>query len=320
MSLSYECRQLIDSRDVDETGFCKASALLGHMQEAATQAAEGSAFGRDALLHSRNAFWMLTRIFFRLRRPLGWEEEITLRTWHRGGRGAVLYRDFDLLAGDGPVGEVVSAWVLADVDSRRLLRLADIPELQGTEGENCKTRKLTKLRRPAELVLAERRPMHYSDTDINGHVNNTRYADFACDAVGMPRPGQFFRSCGWDTWLSAGLGRCWRFPPAERRTGPLCWGATQRGRLGLKQSLCSGHFPSIRAVFNCCLLFWNAVRPFGFTLIRHGFAVPPSPVRGKARTLALTPLHSSIGRRSDKPSPLTGEGGWPQARRMRVKG
>ena len=191
MSLSYECRQLIDSRDVDETGFCKASALLGHMQEAATQAAEGSAFGRDALLHSRNAFWMLTRIFFRLRRPLGWEEEITLRTWHRGGRGAVLYRDFDLLAEDGPVGEVVSAWVLADVDSRRLLRLADIPELQGTEGENCKTRKLTKLRRPAELVLAESRPMHYSDTDINGHVNNTRYADFACDAVGMPRPGQF---------------------------------------------------------------------------------------------------------------------------------
>lgn len=89
------------------------------------------------------------------------------------------------------MGEVVSAWVLADVDSRRLLRLADIPELQGTEGENCKTRKLTKLRRPAELVLAERRPMHYSDTDINGHVNNTRYADFACDAVGMPRPGQF---------------------------------------------------------------------------------------------------------------------------------
>ena len=27
--------------------------------------------------------------------------------------------------------------------------------------------------------------MRYSDTDMNGHVNNTRYADFACDAVGM---------------------------------------------------------------------------------------------------------------------------------------
>ena len=31
----------------------------------------------------------------------------------------------------------------------------------------------------------------------------------------------------------------------------------------------------------------KVVQSFGFTLIRHGFAVPPSPVRGKARTLAL---------------------------------
>ena len=32
--------------------------------------------------------------------------------------------------------------------------------------------------------------MGYSDTDINGHVNNTRYADFVCDALrleGLPR-------------------------------------------------------------------------------------------------------------------------------------
>ena len=29
--------------------------------------------------------------------------------------------------------------------------------------------------------------MRYSDTDINGHVNNTRYADFACDTVRFDR-------------------------------------------------------------------------------------------------------------------------------------
>ena len=35
--------------------------------------------------------------------------------------------------------------------------------------------------------------MHYSDTDVNGHVNNTRYADFACDAVELDKlpPEQF---------------------------------------------------------------------------------------------------------------------------------
>ena len=39
--------------------------------------------------------------------------------------------------------------------------------------------------------------------------------------------------------------------------------------------------------------------------------VPPSPVRGKARTLAVTQLHSSLDRRTDKPSPLAGEGRLP---------
>lgn len=191
MSLEYECRQTIDSRDVDGTGCCRASALLGHMQEAATQAGETSTFGRKIILEQYHAFWMLTRIFFRLQRPLRWGEELTIRTWHRGGRAAMLYRDFDLLVGDAPVGEGVSAWVLADQDSRRLLRLGDIPELRGTEGARCKTLKLSKLKRPEGLALAERRPMRYSDTDINNHVNNTRYADFACDTIGMPREGQF---------------------------------------------------------------------------------------------------------------------------------
>lgn len=191
MSLHYECKQTIDSRDVDGTSCCKASALLGHMQEAATQAAEVSTFGRKALMDRYHAFWMLTRIWLRLDRPLYWGEELTIRTWHRGGKTAVLYRDFDLLVGDEPVGEGVSAWVLADVASRRLLRLGDVPELQGTEGGNCKSVKLSKLKKPELLTVVERRPMRYSDTDINGHVNNTRYADFACDAAEMPRTGQF---------------------------------------------------------------------------------------------------------------------------------
>ena len=46
-----------------------------------------------------------------------------------------------------------------------------------------------------------------------------------------------------------------------------------------------------------------------FTLIRLACGQPPSPIRGKAPTLALAPLHSSLDRRSDKPSPLAGEGG-----------
>ena len=53
----------------------------------------------------------------------------------------------------------------------------------------------------------------------------------------------------------------------------------------------------------------NSEQPFGFTLIRLACGQPPSPIRGKARTLAVTQLRSSIDRRIEKLSLLVGEGG-----------
>lgn len=186
--LYYDHHVAIDSRDVDGNGHCRPSALLGHLQEAATLAAETGGFGRDRLLQECDGFWMLARMWFRLARPLHWDEKLTVRTWHRGGKGAVMYRDFDLWCGDEYVGEAVSGWVLADLHTRKLLRLGAISALEATDGGDlCKDILLSKIRMPGELVKEDERLMRYSDTDINGHVNNTRYADFACDTLGMER-------------------------------------------------------------------------------------------------------------------------------------
>ena len=190
MSLSYEMTLPIDSRDVDGNGYCKASALLGHIQEAATQAAEHGGFGRAMTTDGYHAFWMLTRVWYQLRRPLQWEEPLTIRTWHRGDKGATMYRDYDLFVRGEQVGECVSAWVLASLDSRQLIRLGTVRELDGTSGGAlCKAKKLSKLRLPQDMAQADRRKLRYSDTDLNGHVNNTRYADFACDALEMEKLG-----------------------------------------------------------------------------------------------------------------------------------
>ena len=184
MSVWYEYKTNIDTRDVDGRSLCRPSALLGYLQEAATLAAETRGFGRDVLMARYGAFWMLARIWYRLDRPLRWGETLTVHTWHRGGRGASMYRDFDLFVDGKAVGEAVSVWVLVQGEDRKMLRLSQIPELEGTQGgERNKDKLLTKLRIPGDMELAERRLMHYSDTDINGHVNNTRYADFACDAI-----------------------------------------------------------------------------------------------------------------------------------------
>ncbi|MBE6957183.1 MAG: acyl-ACP thioesterase [Ruminococcaceae bacterium] len=194
MSVWFEYKTVIDTRDVDGRGHCRPSALLGHLQEAATLAAEDMGFGRDLLMERYGAFWMLARLWYRLERPLRWGEELTIHTWHRGGKGVSSYRDFDLYVNGEYVGEAVSVWVLAQMQDRRMLRMSQIPELEGTQGgERSKARLLSKLRLPEQMELVERRLMHYSDTDINDHVNNTRYADFACDAIRVDRlPGDVF--------------------------------------------------------------------------------------------------------------------------------
>ena len=86
------------------------------------------------------------------------------------------------------MGEGVSAWVLANADSHKLMRLNSVTEMAETHGGLlCKEKNLSKLKSPEGVKELEKRIMRYSDTDINGHVNNTRYADFACDALRMDK-------------------------------------------------------------------------------------------------------------------------------------
>lgn len=186
----YEGSYLVDSRDVDQWYHCRPSGLLGILQEAAVSAACALHASREEMLEKYNLFWMMARLWYRLERPLMWGERVTVRTWHRGGKGVSTYRDFDLLVDGRPVGEAVSLWVVADVQTHRLGRLSGIEEFQGTDGgELCKKKLLSHLRLPQGMELADRRGMHYSDTDVNGHVNNVRYADFICDALHMERLG-----------------------------------------------------------------------------------------------------------------------------------
>ncbi len=147
--------------------------------------------------------------------PLRWEDEITIRTWHRGGKSAIMYRDYDLFVNGQPVGEAVSLGA-GQRGPYRLLRLGALPSPSwtGTGGGSC-ARPNPLQAAPARrrrMEPADRRRMHYSDTDINGHVNNTRYADFACDAVEMEdlEPGPVpVPSCRSAIWPSAAPGMSW---------------------------------------------------------------------------------------------------------------
>lgn len=176
----------IDTRAIDPLGHCRPSALLGYLQEGATVAAAQIHATREEMMEKYGVFWMLARVWYELSEPLLWDDRLDIRTWHRGGKGATFYRDFDLYRNGKQVGQAVSAWVLADLKTHKLNRVDRFKELvEESGGELCKDILLRKIQPPDQMDLVEARRLHYSDADINGHVNNNRYADFMCDALDL---------------------------------------------------------------------------------------------------------------------------------------
>lgn len=197
MGTFYEGQFRVDSRDVDLFNQCRPSALLGILQEAATQAALALGASGPEVLAKYNCLWMVTRSWVELDAPLRWNDLVDVKTWHRGASGASSYRDFDLFRDGKAVGQGSTLWVMVDADSRKLFRMKELAEFQGTDGgELCKNVKLHRIPMPEEFDNRVRRDLRYSDTDINGHVNNIHYADFACDSLHLEElgRGKFVRS------------------------------------------------------------------------------------------------------------------------------
>ena len=197
MSTVYEMDYRVDSRDVDLFNQCRPSAVLGFLQEAATRAALELGVAGPQIKEKYNCLWMVTRNWVELDAPLRWNDLIHVKTWHRGASGASSYRDFDLSRDGKPIGQGTSVWVMVDTDAHRLFRMKELVEFQGTDGGALN--KSVRLRRPAMPEAFDgraRRELGYSDTDINGHVNNAHYADFACDSLHLERlgRGKFVRS------------------------------------------------------------------------------------------------------------------------------
>ncbi len=182
----YEKEILVNSRDVDGAGECKASALLAYMQDVSAEHTTLCGCGRKELLARYHVFWMLTRVQLRLERPIRWLEKLTVRTGHRAARGMLLFRDYEFWTGEELAGSACALWVLPDLTTRRLLNTATtpLPELNAAAGGlTPRIRSLPALHAPENLSHLEERLIRYSDTDVNGHVNNTKYADFVCDAL-----------------------------------------------------------------------------------------------------------------------------------------
>ena len=179
----------VSSTETDLNDQMRPAAVLSRFQELGTQHASILNMDRDYLVRNYHACWLLARVWYQLYRPLHEGEEVTVHTWCRGAGGLIVYRDYDIYVGEEYVGEGVAAWVIADLDTRTMLRPGSVENIAIYEPpKSVKEKQLRLIRTPKERVKIYDRTVRLSDLDINGHMNNTKYADVILDAF---TPGEF---------------------------------------------------------------------------------------------------------------------------------
>lgn len=159
----------------------KPSSILKQMQQIARE--DLDQFGLTYQnMRKENMIFVLTKLNLRIYRPMAPEQELQLNTNPRKVLGATFYRDFRITDSDYTYAECATSWVLIDFIKRRPLRPSSLPfEIP----HNCEDELKLPLEKTFTLEGDEskvgERQVFYSSLDENNHLNNTVYADFACD-------------------------------------------------------------------------------------------------------------------------------------------
>ncbi len=169
-----------------EVGLSRRATLetvCRYFQEAAWNHAEALGVGYSQL-RRQNRIWVLSRLLVKVEHYPRWAETVTIRTWPRAAKSIFAMRDFELFdCGGTRLGAATSAWLVLDAVTRRAQRAADLlSSVKTSRNRPALDQEPQKLASCEETSLAATIAVRYSDLDLNGHVNNTRYIGWILDS------------------------------------------------------------------------------------------------------------------------------------------
>lgn len=174
-------------RDVDMFGRWKPESIFILMQEISDRHTVVLNSDR-AVLIEKGIVWVLSRMHVHMDRYPVIGDTLEMTTWPGVGNRFMFPRHYRFQDSQGNVlGYATSIWVLLDIHTRKSLPASALPvPLPDTSDIPAPLPMPKKLHIPGEalsgsLSIAPR----FQDYDVNGHVNNTRYAAWFTD---IPEP------------------------------------------------------------------------------------------------------------------------------------
>ncbi len=176
---------VVRATDCDVERRMRLSALFVAMQEGGERHAISLGWGYDAMM-ARGLFFALARIHVHCVRAPRCGERVVHTTWPGTSNRFFCPRYHTFTLEDGtPLMTAGALWVMLDVQARKIVTPKasglDFPDTSDIPAPIELPTRLPALRETSTQFF--RTPV-YSDYDINGHVNNTRYIAWLCDALG----------------------------------------------------------------------------------------------------------------------------------------
>eukprot|EP00252_Welwitschia_mirabilis_P012653 TRINITY_DN2796_c0_g1_i1.p1 TRINITY_DN2796_c0_g1~~TRINITY_DN2796_c0_g1_i1.p1 ORF type:complete len:417 (-),score=71.89 TRINITY_DN2796_c0_g1_i1:542-1792(-) len=187
----------IRSYEVGADKTASIETLMNHLQETALNHVRrsglyGDGFGATLEMNRRGLIWVVARMQVQVERYPAWGDIVEIDTWVGASGKNGMRRDW--LVRDSKTQQVLtratSTWVMMNRNTRKLSKIPDAvrAEIQPffnprTVFKNEDTRKLRRLEDGnAEYTCSDLTP-HWSDLDVNQHVNNVKYIGWILESL-----------------------------------------------------------------------------------------------------------------------------------------
>ena len=174
----------IASYHVDFTQRLTPVSLFRFLQESAGQHAISKGFGWSHLAE-RNQYWILAKMQIRINRMPNWREKIRTETWGTPPELLTAFRDFEFFDSDNQsIILATSSWHILNRETHRPEALSHFADDFPIIDRYAIKEKPQKIQIPAVgAVKSKVQTVVPSDIDMNQHVNNTKYVQWAMDCL-----------------------------------------------------------------------------------------------------------------------------------------
>jgi len=190
MEAVFEKQMEIRSFEADWSSRIRASVVLNYLQEAAVGHARLRGISVQDM-RRQQLFWVVSRFHLCMDRYARSGETVTMRTWSSTRQEIFTCREFEMLDGvDEVMARATSSWALLSMETRRPVPLdGNLPQFAIDE-RRVVVDDFVSLPELEDGDYVRSFDVLRRDLDMNGHVNNAVYAEWALETVPQQVAGQ----------------------------------------------------------------------------------------------------------------------------------